>query len=282
MSHVRHRLTLLALVAGSSGIALAQAALPTSQPALVTIVREQVKTGHSADHAKHEAGWPAAFERSKSPDYYLAFVSMTGPNEAWYVGSYQSHAALGAGMKRDDADPVLSAELARLSRGDAVHINDSRVIHAVARPDLSAGDFPDLGKMRFWEMTIFRVRPGHEAAFAAAAKAYRAAAQRSAPSTRWRLYEVIAGMPGPTYLVFASVASFDEFDRAMADGQKAMAAATPEEGATLEKFSRESLLGAETNRFRLDPLQSYVPKETRASDPSFWMPRKPASRATPQ
>jgi hypothetical protein len=141
------------------------------------------------------------------------------------------------------------------------------------------GEFPDLAKMRFWEITIFRVRPGHEAAFEAAAKAYRSAAQRSAPqTTRWRLYEVIAGLPGPTYLVFSSVAAFSDFDRGMTDGQAIMRGATAEEGAALEKFSKESSLSTETNRFRLDPVQSYVSKETRASDPAFWMPKKTTSR----
>jgi hypothetical protein len=53
-----------------------------------------------------------------------------------------------------------------------------------------------------------------------------------------------------------------------------------EEGAALEKFSKEGLLNVETNRFRLDPVQSYVSKEVRASDPAFWMPRRATPRAT--
>ncbi len=152
--------------------------VPTTQPNLLTIVREEVKVGHGAAHAAHEAGWPAAFGRAKSTDYYLALVSMTGPNEAWYVTPYASHAAQGESMKRESADAVLTAELQRLSRGDADHINSLRVINAVARPDLSHGAFPDLGLVRFYEITIFRVRPGHEMAFADAAKAYAAAAKR--------------------------------------------------------------------------------------------------------
>jgi len=278
MHYITQRLTLLSLVLCSAGTAFGQG-LPTSQPALITIVREEVKAGRVADHAKHEAGWPAAFERAKSPDYYLALVSMTGPNEAWYVAPYASHTAMAEGMKRDDADAVLSAELARLSKTDAEYLNGIRTIQAAARTDLSMAEFPDVAKMRFWELTIFRVRPGHEAPFEAAAKAYRSAAQRSAPSTRWRLYEVIAGMPGPTYIVFGSVAGYGEFDRGMTEAQATMRGATAEEGAALEKFSKEGLLNVETNRFRLDPVQSYVSKDVRASDPAFWMPKRPAPRA---
>jgi len=30
----------------------------------------------------------------RSHDYYIAMTSLTGPNEAWYVGASESHAAL--------------------------------------------------------------------------------------------------------------------------------------------------------------------------------------------
>jgi hypothetical protein len=77
-----HVLSLLAL----TGLTFAQGqSLPQSQPALLTIVREEIKPGRGADHAKHEAGWPAAYEKAKSPDFYLAMTSLTGPAEAWYL-----------------------------------------------------------------------------------------------------------------------------------------------------------------------------------------------------
>ena len=50
-----------------------------------------------------------------------------------------------------------------------------------------------------------------------------------------------------------------------------------EEGAALQKLMLEGVVNVETQRFRLDAVQSYVPKETRAQDPAFWMPKKPAA-----
>lgn len=263
------------LYVGSAGMALSQG-IPTSQPNLLTITREEVKIGHNAAHAAHEAGWPAAYAKAKSPYYYLAMVSETGPNEAWYVSPYASHAALGESMKLDSTDPVLSVELQRLARVDADHLNGLRRLHAVARTDLSHGAFPDMALARFWEITTFRVRPGHEEAFANAAKAYAAGAKRAAPNMSWRTYEVIAGLPGPTYLVFGSVQAFAEFDRSMQQGMELMKAFTPDELATLQKFSSTGLINAETQRFRLDPGQSYVDAATKAKDAAFWSP--PARR----
>jgi hypothetical protein len=268
------RLTVSALVLASAGSAVAQG-LPTAQPRFLHIVHEQVKLGRGADHAKFEAGWPAAFEKAKFPYYYLALAAVTGSRETWYVTPLDSQAAFGDLQKREDDDAVLGAELERLSRGDAVFLDDYRVTQAMARPDLSHGEYPDLTKARFWEITTFRVRPGHEAAFAAVARAYAGAASRGAVKARWRTYEVVAGAPSPTYYVFASLESFGEFDQALEDGATLMKNFSADDAIALQKFSVEGLLSAETNRFRLDPAQSYVARELRAQDPAFWGPKRP-------
>ena len=256
------------LVAGAAS-ALAQA-LPTTQPTLLQIYREQVKTGHAAAHVKTEAGWPAAFAKAKSPDYYLALSSMTGPQVVWFISPWDSYTAWGKSMARDEANAELSAELGRLSVADAEHVESLPALEAMARPDLSHGAYPDLNKQRFWEITIMRVRPGREDQFAAAAKAYKAMASRGMPNARWRIYQVNAGMPGPTYLIFSSVGAFGQFDAVMAEGMAGEKAATAEERAIFQKFNTEALINAESNKYRLDPAMSYVSPETRATDPAFW------------
>lgn len=274
--------TLLALPSllciGASAVLAQGQPLPTSQPALLTIYREQVKMGRAAEHERIEAGWPAAYAKAKSPTYYLAMTSLTGRGEAWFLTPYASNAAIAEDMKRESADTVLAAELARLSRADAEVLDDWRIIQAMARPDLSHGAFPDLAKVRFWEVLTFRVRPGHEAEFDAAAKAYGAAAGRAAPGTSYRVYQITAGMPGPTFLIFSSVESYAQFDEVMANGQKTMQSFTPDEMATLQKFSTDALISGETNRYALNPTMSYVAAETRATDPAFWTPKRPARR----
>jgi hypothetical protein len=272
-----------ALVAGSAAAALGQG-IPTTQPKFLSIVREQVKTGRAAEHARWEAGWPTALEKAKSPYNYLALVSLTGPAEVWYVSPFGSQAAFGEMMALEDRDAALRAELDRLRRGDAEFVSEIRELHAVARPEMSHGTFPDMAAMRFFEITTFRVKPGHAPAFAAAAKAYAAAVGRSASSASWRTYEVVAGAPDGTYLVFSSVPTFADFDKMMTEGEAAMKGLTFEERTTLTKYSTEASLGTTTNRFRVDPGQSYVPAETRQKDPSFWMPKpsgKPSAARKP-
>ena len=134
-------LILPVFVAGSAATALAQG-IPTTQPKFLTIFREQVKMGRAADHAKWEAGWPAALEKTKSPYNYFAYVSVTGPSEVWYVTPLASQAAFGEMMAREDADPALRAELDRLARGDAEFVSEVSALHAVARPELGHAEFP--------------------------------------------------------------------------------------------------------------------------------------------
>ena len=247
--------------------------LPKTQPKIISIWREEVKVGRAAAHAKHETGFVAAFEKAKSPNYYLAMTSLTGPSEAWYIHSWDSYAAIADSMKREDKDPVLQAKLSQLAATDAQYLDHLRILQAQARPDLSAGTFPDLAKARFFAITVMRVRPGHEAQFEAAAKAYGAARMRAAPKHSFRVYQIVAGMPAPTFLVFSSVEDYAAFDETTAAHEAILKASTAEEQAVRRQFLTEGLISSEMNRFKLDPTQSYVSKETRAQDPAFWSPK---------
>ena len=269
----KHLTRLLPLVLLALPAAVFGQALPTSQPNFLRIIREEVKPGRVADHAKIEAGWPAAFEKANYPDYYIALESMTGTNEAWFLIPSASHAAEAEMMKREAGDPVLAAELERLSRADGEVLSNIRTLILRARKDLSYGAFPDVGKIRFYEISFFRVRPGGEEAFAAAAKAWGAAAARAGQSVSYRVNEVLAGMPGPTYVIFSSVTSFADFDKTLAADEAIMKSFTPEDGKVFQKFT-ESAVNMETHRFRVSPTMSYVPKDVRAQDPAFWNPKK--------
>jgi hypothetical protein len=265
-------LTLLALAAGSAATVLAQG-IPATQPKFLHIIREPVKAGRAAEHAKWEAGWPAAFAKAKSKYNYLAITSMTGPQEAWFIEPYGSQAAYGESLALEN-DPVLGPELEKLAKGDAEFVGDATSMQLTAMPDLSQGSFPDMSKVRFYEITTFRVKPGYSDAWVAATKAYKSASARSAPNASWRTYEVVAGAPGGTYLVMSSTGSFADFDKMASEGEVLWKNMTAEESAVLGKFMKEGVLSTITQRFRVDPAMSYVDAATMAKDPAFWGPKK--------
>ncbi len=153
---------------------------------------------------------------------------------------------------------------------DAAHLDGFSIIEAVAVPALSYGNFPDLNMARFWQITTFHIRPGHNAQFAEAVNVYKAVVGRTEPNARWRTYRVTNGMPDGTFLIYSSIESFGQFDAMMAGSAAIAAAMTPEEGEQMQKYLVEAVLSAITNRFRLDPDMSYVSDETKATDPDFW------------
>jgi hypothetical protein len=254
----RLSVALLALAAGASGVR-AQG-MPTSQPSILSIFIEEVQVGMDADHAANEAGWPAAY-------------AMTGSSEVWFLAPYASWTQEGENMKQTDADPELSAELARLWRADGQYLTSARTVQAVARPDLSYGAFPNLGLVRFYEITTFRVRPGHEEGFEAAVKMYTEVLTRASSGASFRTYSVVAGMPSPTYLVFASVNAYGEFDKMMADGMAMWQSLTPEQMTEMGDAMRNDVINVITHRFRVDPRMSYVAPDAKAADPAFWGPQ---------
>lgn len=259
-------------------VAEAQKPVPTAQPAVLTIFREQVKYGHGAEHETLEAGWPAAYTKAKSPATYIAMTSLTGPSEAWFMAPYANWQAYGDVMKAERGDPVLAAELARLSKADAEHVDAARELHLAGRPDLSMGGFPNIAKQRFYQVTFFRVRPGHRQGFEDLAKVFKAAYQKAAPAASYRVYEVVAGVPGLTYMIFSSVQTLAEWDKAQAMDMAVMGSLNASDLQALQKFSAEGLINSETQRFAVSGPMSYVDDATASQDPAFWRPGVKASK----
>lgn len=264
------RRTLLFLVLMLLPVGLPAQSMPTTQPGRLTIFVEQLKVGMDAAHEANEAGWPAAYARVNSPYTYIALASMTGPGEVWFVSPYESYAAEGESMKMTESNPALSAELDRLWAADGQYLTNAYQIQAVARPDLSYGDFPDIGMQRFWEITSFRIRLGHEPAWEEAAKIYLENVRKNAPGMSYRIYQVTAGMPGSNYLIFSSVRNYADFDAAMAQGNAMMQKVSPADMTKLQNFMETGVQNVMTNMFRLSPTMSYVDDETKAKDPAFW------------
>lgn len=244
--------------------------MPTSQPPMLSVFVEELKAGMSADHEAHEAGWPAAFARAQSPSYYLAIESITGSPEVWYLVPNASFSAEAANMKSDNANSDLAAAQRTLTRDDAQYLEGTRAMHLMARPDLSFGAFPDLAQVRFFDITTIRIRLGHDQGWEQAAKKYMELAKRNAPGMSYRVYQVTAGMPGGTWLIFSSVNDYAGFDQMMANDRALWGGATPEEMAAMQKSVTDDFQFIMTNRYRVSPTMSYVAAETKAKAPDFW------------
>jgi hypothetical protein len=249
-----------------AGQLAAQAAPP---PRYIEIFREQVKVGRGAAHVPAEAGWPRAFARAKIPNYYVALTTSYGPLEAWFVDGRDAIGQIDDLNGQIQAAPGLNAELDRLSAADAANISDARVILGRYQPSMSNGPDIDAAEMRVWEVIIFRVKPGHEAQFGKAAALYRTLVEKAQVIAPWATYEVMAGMQGPTYLVWVPHKTLAEIDPAVGVGAAIEAAMTDSMGMQFGSLA-EGYYSSEDMIFTVSPEMSYPPPEFVKQDPAFW------------
>ena len=257
------------LLAAGAAPLVAQA-LPTTQPKIIQIFRERIKPGMDAAHEANESGWPQAFAAANSSSYYLALESMTGDSEVLFIAPYESYTAWDKANAQDRANAGLSATLDRLWAADGPYLASADAIEAVAAPNLGHGAFPDLNQQRYWNITVYRVRPGHRSELVEAVARYKEIVTRAGSKANWRVYRVTGGMPDGVYLIFSSVAAFGDFDAAMAEDELIGQAMTPEDQAYFAEYSAQAVGWSETNKYRLSPTMSYVSAETKAADPEFW------------
>ncbi|HEY8793805.1 MAG TPA: hypothetical protein VIM15_02585 [Gemmatimonadaceae bacterium] len=243
-------------------------------PKVVQIIREEVKPGKGAAHAKVEAGWPRAFAKAKWPTHYLAMTSMSGPSEAWFLIGYPSMAAWEQDNQNSEKATALTAQLDQLSARDGELLSNTRGVVATYIDSLSYKPHVDMPTMRYFQVLTFRVRPGHESDFMQAAKMFRTAYEKAKDlPAAWATYRVDFGMPGPVYLVFIPAKSLEEMDQHPAQDKAFGEAMGAENWKALNKIAADSYVNVESNLFALSPKMSYPPTEFAARDPDFWTPK---------
>ncbi|HEX9755399.1 MAG TPA: hypothetical protein VGA42_06810 [Gemmatimonadales bacterium] len=246
--------------------------MPNTQPAIIGITREIEKPGHFGLHEAVEIRWADLSRRSNYPYGYLALVANSGVAEVWWVTAYDGLGSFGKGATFGSDNPAYTQALSKIAAEDGEHLNNVIFTQAQAVPDASYGTFPDVSKMRVFSVLTVQMRPGMEPMFAEIAKKYAGIMQAKGVPTSWRAYEVIAGAPGGSYLVFSSYPSWDAVEAERKASMAAFMGANPTDLEGIMKASREAVVSTNARYFTVNPRMSLVPKEW-ASDP-FWAPKK--------
>ena len=135
------------------------------------------------------------------------------------------------------------------------------------RPDQAIRMFPGA---RYFQVSLFRIRPGTEAEFGELIRLRRATADVINLDRPDLAYQVISGAPAGTFVFLAPIASLRSFDDGVnsvpvfAEG---LASARAKDGSKIAadtEMCREHLL------FRVEPRISYVSREFADVDPEFW------------
>jgi hypothetical protein len=262
------------LVAGLPGIARTQDK-PTGNmpPKVLSIFREYTKPGKTgAPHEKTESAFVKANMEAKWPTHYLAVESITGKSRALFLTGYESFAAWEKDRAATQKNIILSAALDRAWAADGELLSETDSAAAVFHPEYSLRPEVDIPHMRYFEISLYQVRPGHGHDWDEIVKMVTAAYEKI-PDAHWATYEVAYGLQGGSYLVFNPMKSAAEIDKSFTQG-KDFAAAMGEDGMKkLAELLAAAIESSQQNLFAFNPKMSYPADEWIKADPEFWAPK---------
>ena len=139
--------------------------------------------------------------------------------------------------------------------------------------------------MRYFEITQFVVRPGHEKEFEAIAKMYVDGYGKAVTDAHWatfeRQYGASTGAPvGDVFIVLNPMKSLAEVDSGFADSKKFSDAMSESDKKKLVELTAACIESVQTNLFAFNPKESYPSDEWIKADP-FWKPKAATPVAKP-
>jgi hypothetical protein len=259
-----------------------------SIPKVLQITREYTKPGKAGMvHDKAESAFVQAVSRAKWPTRYLGMTSLSGKQRALFLTWYESFEAWEKDNLATQKNTELSAGLERASVADGELLESVDQGVFVFHEEMSLRPMADISHMRYLEISVYHVRPGHGREWSEVVKMVKAAYEKGVPSSHWGMFEQRYGGDGGTYLVLTSRRTLAEVDRGFAESKQFQAALGEDGMKKLNEIYGASVESSQHQLFAFNPSMSYVADEWIKADPDFWKPKavkapaaKPAKEAT--
>jgi hypothetical protein len=250
-------------------------------PKVLVVFREFLKPGKGgAPHEKAESAFVQAFAHAKWPTHYLAVNSLSGKPRALFLIPYDSFEAWEKDSMATQKNAALSAALDRAAVNDGELLSDADGTVLVYEEEQSLRAPVDIAHMRYFEISLYRVRPGHRHEWTQAVKLVKAAYEK-VPESHWAMYQAAYGQEDVTYVVFVPMKSATEIDTGFGR-EKDFVAAMGEEGMKkLGELESSAVEFTQTNLFQFAPKMSYPRDEWVKADPDFWKPKVAAPATAP-
>jgi hypothetical protein len=148
----------------------------------------------------------------------------------------------------------------------------------VYRDEMSLRAAVDIPHMRYFEISQFKVRPGHEKDWSDLVKMYKSGFEKAVPNAHWAVFESMYGTQnGGLYLVINPMKSLAEVDASMGDGKKFEAAMGEDGMKKVSELTAACVEWSQTNLHQFNPKMSYPSDEWIKADPNFWKPTMTAA-----
>jgi hypothetical protein len=244
-------------------------------PNYLTITREMTKPGVGPAHEKFETQWPAAFSKANWQTHYLAMNALTGPSESWFITGYDSAEAAEKDGDNMMHNAALRGTVEQLAGGDAQFLTGVKSMTAMYKPALSYDGTPlSIADKRYFRVAMVHVKPGHDEDFKELRTMIKDAHQKAKMTDNYHVFQVVAGAPGGTYLIFVPMKSMKEADEFDTMHDKMYETAMDQDGQKkMRELASACIESTETNFFEFSPRMSYVSKEWIAANPDFWAPK---------
>ena len=192
----------------------------TPPPKVLVVIREFLKPGKGGSpHEKAESAFVQAFARAKWPTHYFAANSVSGKNRALFFVPYDSFEAWEKDNQAQQKNPALSAALDRASVGDGELLSETDTSLLVYNEEQSLRAPVDIAHMRYFEISLFRVRSGHRKEWSDAVKLVKEAYEK-VPDMHWAMFEAVYGQEDVTYIVIQPMKSLAEVDQLLIQSER--------------------------------------------------------------
>src|SRR5581483_9148879 len=248
----------------------------TPPPKVLAVFREFLKPGKGgAPHEKAESAFVQAMTRAKWPSRYFAATSLSGKSRALFFFPYESFEAWEKDNQAQQKNAELSAALDRASVADGDLLTETDASLLLYNEEQSLRGPVDIAHMRYFEILLYRVRPGHRSEWDELVKLVKAAYDKI-PDAHWATFEALYGQEGTTFVIFVPMKSAAEIDQGMERG-KQFAANMGEDGMKkLAELESAAVEFQQSNLFQFAPRMSYPPDAWVKADPDFWKPKAAA------
>jgi hypothetical protein len=269
--------SLVLLTVATSGIGVAQDKPDMSPPKVLSVTREYVKPGKSGSlHDKSESAFVQAMSKAKWPAHYLAVDSVSGRTRSLFLTGYDSFEAWEKDVMATQKNATLSAALDRAAAADGELLSEMDAAALVYRKEYSLRDQIAIAHMRYFEISLFQIKQGHDKDWEEIVKLVTAAYDKI-PDAHWATYSVAYGLPDTTYIIFNPMKSASEIDKNFAQGKEFEKAMGEEGMKKIAELSAAAIETSQTNLFVFNPRMSYVSDDWVKADPDFWKPKAAAA-----
>jgi hypothetical protein len=267
------------LIAGCAGVAAQEHAQGMMPPKVLTVTREWTKPGkNGTSHEKTESAFVQAMTRAKWPTHYLAVDSVSGKPRSLFFTPYESFEAWEKDVRATEKNTTLAAELDRANVADGELLAGVDQGLLMFREELSLRPKVDIPHMRYFEISRYHIRQGHDKDWEALLKMYQSGFEKIS-DVHWAMYQSVYGQEDGTYIVFNQMKSAAEIDRGFGDFEKFSAAMGEDGMKKLAELTAATVDSSETNLFIFNPRMSYVSEDWIKADPDFWKPKPAAATA---